>query len=215
MTSFKFRLHLVTLLTSWWAFQNPAIVHAHYPFSKSKFQTHFWQFIVLSTTDQYPYVDVPAEPRKCDFLYTNFRPITHLSVYLEKHLILHKLGAFYKINAQNPPNFWIWAPSSLMKTHRSLYKILRKAIGRHIYVSPPSVAYEKRSKPWIFLSLFQAWPVSIAVPLRWIPHYHVNAMNYVLAAMIAVPINTFAAQVCLKIDTFYTFKKVLQSSWLW
>ena len=27
------------------------------------------------------YVDVPAEPRKSDFLYTNLRPITHPLVY--------------------------------------------------------------------------------------------------------------------------------------
>ena len=46
-------------------------------------------------------LDVPAEPQKFDFLYTNFlpnySPITATSIpfLIEKHPILPKLGAFY------------------------------------------------------------------------------------------------------------------------
>ena len=44
------------------------------------------------------YVDLPAEPRKSDFLYTNFSPnYPPISIPFskEKHPILPKLGAFY------------------------------------------------------------------------------------------------------------------------
>ena len=44
------------------------------------------------------YVDVPAEPQKPDFLYTNFSsdyPPISLPFSIEKHPILPKLGAFY------------------------------------------------------------------------------------------------------------------------
>ena len=44
------------------------------------------------------YVDVPAEPRKSDFLYTNFLPNyppISIPFLIEKHPILPKLGAFY------------------------------------------------------------------------------------------------------------------------
>ena len=43
------------------------------------------------------YVDVPAEPRKSDFLYTNFSPNyppISIPFSIEKHPILPKLGAF-------------------------------------------------------------------------------------------------------------------------
>ena len=44
------------------------------------------------------YVDVPAKPRKSDFLYTNFSPNyppINIPFSIEKHPILPKLGAFY------------------------------------------------------------------------------------------------------------------------
>ena len=87
------------------------------------------------------YVDVPAEPRKSDYLYTkflpNFPPIS-IPFSKEKHPILIKLGAFYNNLPKIHPIYVIWAPStsSLMKTPRSLYQISRKSApkGRHIYV---------------------------------------------------------------------------------
>ena len=47
-----------------------------------------------------------------------------------------KLGAFYNNLPKIHPIYVIWAPSSLMKTPRSLYQISRKGApkGRHIYV---------------------------------------------------------------------------------
>ena len=44
------------------------------------------------------YVDVPAEPQKSDFLYTNVSlnyPLISIPFSIEKHPILPKLGAFY------------------------------------------------------------------------------------------------------------------------
>ena len=83
------------------------------------------------------YVDVPAELRKSDFLYSNFLPnYPPISVpfSIEKHPILPKLGAFYHNLLKIHPIFSIWAPSSLMKTPWSVYQILRKSTpkGRHI-----------------------------------------------------------------------------------
>ena len=84
------------------------------------------------------YVDVPAGPRKSDYLYTsflpNFPPIS-IPFSKEKHPILIKLGAFYNNLPKIHPIYVIWAPSSLMKTPRSLYQISRKSApkGRHIY----------------------------------------------------------------------------------
>ena len=83
------------------------------------------------------YVDVPAVPRKSD--YTNFLPnFPPISIPLskEKHPIWIKLGAFYNKLPKIHPIYVIWAPSSLMKTPRSLYQISRKSApkGRHIYV---------------------------------------------------------------------------------
>ena len=85
------------------------------------------------------YVDVPARPRKSDVLYTNFLPnFPPISIPFskEKHPIWIKLGAFYNNLPKIHPIYVIWAPSSLMKTHRSLYQISRKSApkGRHIYV---------------------------------------------------------------------------------
>ena len=85
------------------------------------------------------YVDVPAGPRKSDYLYTNslpnFPPIS-IPFSEEKHPIWIKLGAFYNNLPKIHPIYVIWAPSSLMKTPRSLYQISRKGApkGRHIYV---------------------------------------------------------------------------------
>ena len=85
------------------------------------------------------YVDVPAGPRKSDYLYTNFLPnFPPISIPFskEKHPIWIKLGAFYNNLLKIHPISVIWAPSSLMKTPRSLYQISRKSApkGRHIYV---------------------------------------------------------------------------------
>ena len=96
------------------------------------------------------YVDVPAGPRKSDYLYTNFLPnFPPISIPFseEKHPIWIKLGAFYNNLPKIHPIYVIWAPSSLMKTPRSLYQISRKGApkGRHIYVyhvnvrTPPGV----------------------------------------------------------------------------
>ena len=53
------------------------------------------------------YVDVPAGPRKSDYLYTNFLPnFPPISIPFskEKHSIWIKLGAFYNIvSDENPP----------------------------------------------------------------------------------------------------------------
>ena len=96
------------------------------------------------------YVDVPAGPRKSDYLYTNvlpnFPPIS-IPFLKEKHPIWIKLGAFYNNLPKIHPIYVIWAPSSLMKTPRSLYQISRKSApkGRHIYVfhvnvrTPPGI----------------------------------------------------------------------------
>ena len=85
------------------------------------------------------YVDVPDGPRKSDYLYTNFLPnFPPISIPFskEKHPIWIKLGAFYNNLPKIHPIYVIWAPSSLMKTPRSLYQISRKSApkGRHIYV---------------------------------------------------------------------------------
>ena len=100
-----------------------------------------WQYVpggggVLSPKS---YGDVPAGPRKSDYLYTNFLPnFPPISIPFskEKHPILIKLGAFYNNLPKIHPIYVIWAPSSLMKTPRSLYQISRKSApkGRHIYV---------------------------------------------------------------------------------
>ena len=85
------------------------------------------------------YVDVPAGPRKSDYLYTNFLtnfPPISIPFSEKKHPIWIKLGAFYNNLPKIHPIYVIWAPSFLMKTPRSLYQISRKGApkGRHIYV---------------------------------------------------------------------------------
>ena len=97
-------------------------------------------------------MDVPAGPRKSDYLYTNFLPnfpLISIPFSEEKHPIWIKLGAFYNNLPKIHPIYVIWAPSSLMKTPRSLYQISRKGApkGRHIYVyhvnvrTPPGATY--------------------------------------------------------------------------
>ena len=64
------------------------------------------------------YVDVPAGPRKSDYLYTNFLPnFPPISIPFskEEHPIWIKLGAFYNNLPKIHPIYVIWAPSSLMK----------------------------------------------------------------------------------------------------
>ena len=73
------------------------------------------------------------------FLSTNFLPnIPPISLPFskEKLPILTKLDAFYNNFPKIHPIYVIWAPSSLLKTPRSLYQISRKSApkGRHIYV---------------------------------------------------------------------------------
>ena len=104
------------------------------------------------------YVDVPARPRKPDYLYTIFCLISHPSVYhfRKKAPNLNKLGAFYNNLPQIHPIYVIWAPSSLMKTPQSLYQISRKSApkGRHIYVyhvnmrPPGPVPNAAAQPPW-------------------------------------------------------------------
>ena len=94
-----------------------------------------------------------CRPRKSDYLYTNFLPnFPPISIPFskEKHPIWIKLGAFYNNLPKIHPICVIWAPSSLMKTPRSLYQISRKSApkGRHIYVyhvnvrTPPDLIYQ-------------------------------------------------------------------------
>ena len=118
------------------------------------------------------YVDVPAGPRKSDYLYTlyflpNFPPIS-IPFLEEKHPIWIKLGAFYNaICIKIHPIYVIWAPSSLMKTPRSLYQISPKGApkGRHIYVYHVNV----RTPPGVLsivdtVSLVNASPDGICCP---------------------------------------------------
>ena len=84
-------------------------------------------------------MDVPAGPRKSDYLYTNFLPnFPPISIPFSKenHPIWIKLGAFYNNLPKIHLIYVIWAPSSLMKTPRSLYQISWKSAqkGRHIHV---------------------------------------------------------------------------------
>ena len=83
---------------------------------------------------------------KFDFLHTIFRTITpdnypyppiSRPFSKEKHLILLKLGAFYHNLLKIHPTYVIWAPSSLVKTHLSLYQISRNSTPKrqaHLYV---------------------------------------------------------------------------------
>ena len=97
------------------------------------------------------HVDVPAGPRKSDYLYTNFLPnFPPISIPFlkEKHPIWIKLGAFYNNLPKIHPIYVIWAPSSLMKTPGLLYQILRKSApkGRHIYVNHVNVRTPPRAE---------------------------------------------------------------------
>ena len=66
------------------------------------------------------HMDVPAEPRKIDFLYTNFlsnyTPIS-IPFSIENHPILPRLGAFYNKLLKIHPIFE-FGFLCLMKTHR-------------------------------------------------------------------------------------------------
>ena len=104
------------------------------------------------------YVDVPAGPRKSDYLYTNFLPnFPPISIPFlkEKHPIWIKLGAFYNNLPKIHPIYVIWAPSSLMKTPRSLYQISRKSApkGRHIYVYHVNVRTPPPEQPFGIMTL--------------------------------------------------------------
>ena len=106
------------------------------------------------------YVDVPAGPRKSDYLYTNFLPnFPPISIPFskEKHPIWIKLGAFYNNLPKIHPIYVIWAPSSLMKTPRSLYQISRKGApkGRHIYVYHVNVRTPRATNMHWFRNLLQ------------------------------------------------------------
>ena len=86
------------------------------------------------------YVDVPAGPRKSDFFFTNFLPnfppIT-IPFLKEKHLILTQLGVFYNNLPKIHPIYAIWAPSSWMKTPRSLPNFAKKRPTRQTHVRIP------------------------------------------------------------------------------
>ena len=84
------------------------------------------------------YVDVPAGPRKSDFLYTtfmpNFSPIS-IPFLKEKHPILTKLGALLQELAQNTPNLCNLG-SSISDDPPLLYQISQKSApkGRQVYI---------------------------------------------------------------------------------
>ena len=60
----------------------------------------------------------------------NYLPIS-ITFSKEKHPIWLKLGAFYNNLLKIHPMYVIWAPSSLMKTHQSLYQYRETATKRH------------------------------------------------------------------------------------
>ena len=70
------------------------------------------------------------------YFLSNHSPIC-IPFSIENHPILPKLGAFLQYFAEHRPtsNFWIWAPSSLMKPTNRYTKFREKAPqkGRHIY----------------------------------------------------------------------------------
>ena len=83
------------------------------------------------------YVDVPAGPRKSDFLYThflpNFPPIS-IPFSKEKHPILTKLDAFYNNLPKIHPIYVIWAPLSLMKPPNRYTKFHEKSHKRQAHI---------------------------------------------------------------------------------
>ena len=123
------------------------------------------------------YVDVPAGPRKSDYLYTNFLPNfppINIPFSKEKHPILTKLDAFYNIWPKIHPIFWIWAASSLMKPPPppSLYQILRKGSpkGRHIYVYHVNVRTPGVTRPHFYANLTANNPMFSSVHTQWPPY---------------------------------------------
>ena len=117
------------------------------------------------------YVDVPAGPRKSDYLYTNFLPnFPPISIPFskEKHPIWIKLGAFYNNLPKIHPIYVIWAPSSLMKTPRSLYQISRKRCPKrqaHIRIpyqceTPPGGKVTQWGEDFFFFFFFSLFKTS-------------------------------------------------------
>ena len=62
----------------------------------------------------------------------NYPPIS-IPFFDRKEPNFAQIGTFYKKFAQNTLNFWFWAPSSRMETHRSLYQISRKSTPKGRY----------------------------------------------------------------------------------
>ena len=99
---------------------------------------------------------MPAGPRKCDFLYTNFLPnFPPISIPFskEKHPILTKLGAFYNNLPKIHPLYEIWLHClwrKSLKTPRSLVpNFAKKCPKRQQY--PVSVSKEVWEPPGIKL----------------------------------------------------------------
>ena len=76
---------------------------------------------------------------------------------IEKHPILPKLGAFYNNLFKIHPIYVIWALSSLMKIHQSLYQISQKVpqkAGTYLYVNvrtPPPPIWEQYGEQYQFV----------------------------------------------------------------
>ena len=125
---------------------------------------HLWCSTSGGLLSPKSYVDVPARRRKSDFLYTNilpnFPPIS-IPFLKEKHPILTNLGAFYNNLPKIHPICVIWAPSSRMKSPRSLYQILWKSTpkGRHIYIYHVNVRTPSTSK---------GGPLQVMSNLSWV-----------------------------------------------
>ena len=69
-----------------------------------------------------------------------FRPITthqYILNIFDKAPNFVQIWSFLQKFAQNTPDFLIWAPSSLMKTHGSLYQISRKSTSKCIRIGLP------------------------------------------------------------------------------
>ena len=84
------------------------------------------------------FVDVPAEPRKFEFLYINFLPNyppISIPFSIEKHPILPKLGAFYNNLLKTHPIIE-FGLLRLWRKPTDLYTKSRKTTpkGRHLYV---------------------------------------------------------------------------------
>ena len=83
-------------------------------------------------------MNVPAGPRKSDFLYTNFLtnfPPISIPFLKERHPILTKLGAFCNNLPKIHQIFVIWVPSSLIKLLIAIPNFAKKRPkGRHICI---------------------------------------------------------------------------------